>query len=151
MHKNNMNVGQKMYRLCEKMFPYPRSITGDGVRKTLHDLQEICSELTIKEVPSGTKVFDWTVPKEWNIRSGWVKDSSGNIIIDFKDNNLHILGYSIPVDKYVSLSELKKVVYTQPDQLDAIPYVTSYYNERYGFCMTEKQKQSIFHRSMMLF
>ncbi len=143
MIENNVSIGKKMYHLCEKMFPYPRSITGDGVRKTLHDLQEICSELTIKEVPSGTKVFDWTVPKEWNIRSGWVKDSSGNIIIDFKDNNLHILGYSIPVDKYVSLSELKKVVYTQPDQLDAIPYVTSYYNERYGFCMTEKQKQSL--------
>lgn len=143
MNNTCLNIGQKMYCLCEKMFPYPRSITGDGVRKTLRDLQEICPELTIHEVPSGTKVFDWTVPKEWNIHSGGIKDSSGKTIIDFKECNLHILGYSIPVDKYVSLDELKKVIYTQPDQPDAIPYVTSYYKERYGFCMTEKQKQSL--------
>ncbi len=143
MCNNNMSVGQKMYRLCEKMFPYCRSVTGDGVRRTLYDLQDICSELIIKEVPSGTKVFDWTVPKEWNIKSGWVKDSSGNTVIDFQENNLHILGYSLPVDKYVSLDELKEVVYTQPEQPEVIPYVTSYYKERYGFCMTEKQKKSL--------
>ena len=138
-----INIGQKMYRLCEKLFNYPRSITGNGVRKTLRDLQEICPELVIHEVPSGTKVFDWTVPKEWNVHSGGVKNSAGETIVDFGICNLHILGYSVPVDKYVSLDELKKVIYTQPDQPDAIPYVTSYYKERYGFCMTEKQKQSL--------
>ena len=143
MDSTCLNIGKKMYGLCEKMFLYPRSITGDGVRKTLKDLQEICPELILKEVPSGTKVFDWTVPKEWNVHSGWVEDSAGKRIIDFKTNNLHILGYSVPVDKYVSLDELKDVIYTQPDQPDAIPYVTSYYKERYGFCMTERQKQSL--------
>lgn len=138
-----MYIGQDIYNLCKKMFPYNRSITGNGVRKTLKALQEIFSDIKIYEVPSGTKVFDWTVPKEWNIRDAWIKDSNGNIILDFKESNLHVVGYSLPVDKYVTLNELKQMIYTQPDQPDAIPYVTSYYKERSGFCMTELQKQSL--------
>ena len=95
------------------------------------------------EVPSGTQVFDWSVPKEWNIRNAWIKDSKGNKILDFKDNNLHVVGYSLPVNKKVNLEELKTIIYTQPEQPDAIPYVTSYYKERYGFCMTQNQKNNL--------
>ncbi|SFW50488.1 DUF4910 domain-containing protein [Selenomonas ruminantium] len=132
-------VGQEMYALCGKMFPYCRSITGDGVRATLKALQEVVPEITVHEVSSGTKAFDWTVPKEWRIRDAWIKNSSGDKIVDFKKHNLHVVGYSTPVDKIVSLDELKSILYTQPDQPDAIPYVTSYYKERYGFCVTQKQ------------
>ncbi|SFB15010.1 aminopeptidase-like domain-containing protein [Selenomonas ruminantium] len=128
-----------MYALCGKMFPYCRSITGDGVRATLKALQEVVPEITVHEVLSGTKAFDWTVPKEWRIRDAWIKNSSGDKIVDFKKHNLHVVGYSTSVDKIVSLNELKSVLYTQPDQPDAIPYVTSYYKERYGFCVTQKQ------------
>lgn len=128
-----------MYALCGKMFPYCRSITGDGVRATLKALQEVVPEITVHEVSSGTKAFDWTVPKEWRIRDAWIKNSSGDKIVDFKKHNLHVVGYSTPVDKIVSLDELKSILYTQPDQPDAIPYVTSYYKERYGFCVTQKQ------------
>lgn len=138
-----MSIGWDMYRLCEKLFPYRRSITGNGVRQTLTTLQEVYPELIISEVASGTPVFDWTVPKEWNIRDAWIKNSKGEKILDLRDNNLHVVGYSIPVDKEVSLTELKDIVYTQPDQPDAIPYVTSYYKERYGFCMTQLQKDAL--------
>ncbi len=138
-----MNAGQSMYDLCVKMFPICRSITGNGVRETLKILQTICENIKVYEVPSGTRVFDWTVPKEWNIRDACIENSSGKRIVDFRKNNLHVMGYSVPVDKMVSLDELKKIIYTQPGQPDVIPYVTSYYKERYGFCMSEKQKNSL--------
>ncbi len=99
--------------------------------------------MNIFEVPSGTKVFDWEVPKEWNIKDAYIEDSSGEKIVDFKKNNLHVLGYSTPMDEYLSLDELLEIVYTQPDQPDVIPYVTSYYKERRGFCMSENQKKSL--------
>lgn len=132
-------IGQDMYRLCDKMFPYCRSITGDGGRQTLAALREIVPEITVHEVPSGTKAFDWTVPKEWRIRDAWIKNSRGEKIVDFKEHNLHVVGYSAPVDKDVTLEELKSILYTQADQPDAIPYVTSYYKERYWFCVTQNQ------------
>lgn len=136
-------LGQEMYDLADKIFPICRSITGAGVRETLNILSEYLTQdgikLDIKEVPSGTQVFDWTVPKEWIIRAAYIEDRQGNKIIDMKDNNLHVMGYSIPVDKWVSLDELKECIYTQPDQPEVIPYVTSYYKERYGFCMSEEQ------------
>ena len=143
-----MLQGQRMYSLCKDIFPICRSITGEGVRETLSVLQNsICLSkdiaFRIKAIPSGTNVFDWTVPKEWKIKEAYIEDSSGNHIIDFKNNNLHVLGYSIPVDEWVDLEELKKHIYTQPDQPDVIPYVTSYYRERYGFCMSEKKKESL--------
>ena len=93
----------------------------------------------IHEIPSGTNVFDWTIPKEWKINAAYIEDEHGNHIIDMKNNNLHVLGYSIPIDKWVDLEELKKYIYTQPDQPDVIPYVTSYYKERFGFCMSKRQ------------
>ena len=133
-------VKEEMYELCERLFPICRSITGDGVRTTLQMLVEVYgNEINIHEVPTGTKVFDWTVPKEWNIKEAYIENSKGQRVIDFKNNNLHVVGYSLPVDKFVDLQELKSVVYTQPDQPDAPPYVTSYYKECYGFCMSQNQ------------
>lgn len=99
--------------------------------------------LDVKAVPSGTQVFDWTIPKEWRIREAFIEDEAGEKIIDFKKNNLHVMGYSTPVDKWVDLEELKEHIYTQSDQPDVIPYVTSYYKERFGFCMSEKQKAEL--------
>ncbi len=126
--------GQEMYDLAGKIFPICRSITGSGVRETLRILGDYIGQdgvrFSITEVPSGTPVFDWTVPKEWTIRSAWIENQQGNRIIDMKDNNLHVMGYSLPLDKRVSLEELKQYVYTQPDQPDVIPYITSYYKER---------------------
>lgn len=137
-------IGQSMYSLCVELFPICRSITGNGVRKTLSILNSVIGgEMVVREVPSGTQVFDWSVPKEWNIRNAWIKDSKGNKILDFKDNNLHVVGYSLPVNKKVNLEELKTIIYTQPEQPDAIPYVTSYYKERYGFCMTQNRKNNL--------
>ena len=135
--------GNEMYGLCERLFPICRSITGNGVRETLNILKEYYLELKIYEVPTGTKVFDWQVPKEWNIREAYIENSSGEKIIDFKNNNLYVVGYSISVDKIVNLDELKSIIYTQEDQPDVIPYVTSYYKERYGFCMSKVQKDGL--------
>ena len=140
-------TGQEMYDLAESIFPICRSITGEGVRRSLDILSEYLKEdgiqLTIHEVPTGTQVFDWTVPKEWVIRDAYIEDRSGKRIIDMRDNNLHVMGYSAPVDKWVDLSELKRYVHTQPDQPKVIPYVTSYYKERFGFCMSEEQLASL--------
>lgn len=132
-----------MYQLAEKLFPICRSITGNGVRQTLEILKEEYEDLKVYEVPSGTQVFDWTVPKEWNIRDAYIEDSQGNRIIDFKENNLYVMGYSLPMDREMSLEELKKFIFTQPEQPDVIPYVTSYYQERSGFCMSENQKNAL--------
>ncbi len=147
MNQSN-EKGQEIYNLAEKIFPYCRSITGQGVRDTLRDLTEYIGrdgepELKISAVPTGTPVFDWTVPKEWVIREAYIEDENGEHIIDMKENNLHVMGYSVPVDRWVDLDELKSYIYTQPDQPEAVPYVTSYYKERYGFCMSQKQKDAL--------
>ena len=135
--------GKTMYQLAAKMFPICRSITGNGFRESLEMLREAVPEIQVYEVPTGTTVFDWTVPKEWNIRGGGIYRLNGDKVIDFKDSNLHIVGYSLPIDKVVSREELLEHVYTMPNQPDWIPYVTSYYKERWGFCMTENQKQTL--------
>ena len=132
-----------MYNLAGKLFPICRSITGNGFRQSLEIIREIIPEITVFEVPSGTEVFDWTVPKEWNIRGGWIRNQQGQTIVDFKDCNLHVLGYSVPIHQTVSREELLEHIYTQPEQPDWIPYVTSYYRERWGFCMSENQKQTL--------
>lgn len=130
-----------MYELAKKLFPICRSITGKGTRQTLEMLKEEVSSMKIYEVPSGTKVFDWVVPKEWNIRDAYIEDSNKVRILDFNESNLHVVGYSLPMDCYMTLEELKNIIYTQPEQPDVIPYVTSYYEERSGFCMSENQKK----------
>lgn len=137
------DAGRNMYELAGRLFPICRSITGNGFRQSLEMIREIEPEMQVCEIPSGTQVFDWTVPKEWNIRGGWIKNLQGETIIDFKDCNLHVMGYSIPVHQTISREELLAHVYTQPEQPEWIPYVTSYYKERWGFCMSERQKQSL--------
>ncbi len=135
--------GKQIYDLAARLFPICRSITGSGVRQTLEILKQHISQMKITEVPSGTKVFDWEVPREWNISEGYIENSSGERVIDFKENNLHIMGYSVPVDAYVQLEELKKHIYTEPAQPTVIPYLTSYYKENFGFCMSENQKNNL--------
>ena len=128
------NVGKQMHKFMTELFPICRSITGNGVRETLKKIQTHLP-LKITEVPSGTKAFDWIIPKEWNIKSAYVIDPKGNKIIDFKNSNLHVVSYSIPIHKKISLSELKPHIHTLPDMPKSIPYLTSYYNEDWGFCM----------------
>ena len=131
-------IGTEMYDMMIKLYPICRSITGDGVRKTLDIISEQVP-LEKHEILTGTEVFDWTIPKEWNIKAAYVKKSNGEKIIDFQKSNLHILNYSVPVHNTVSLSELKAHLFTLPDQPALIPYRTSYYYENWGFCITHKQ------------
>ena len=133
------NFGHDMWCLIEKLFPINRSLTGDGVRKTLNILAEHIP-LEFHEVPTGTKVFDWTVPKEWNIRDAYIIDPNGNKIIDFKKCNLHVVGYSVPIDKILTLDELQKHLHSINDQPEAIPYITSYYQEGWGFCVAHRER-----------
>lgn len=129
--------GRRMYDLAAELYPICRSITGNGVRQTLAVLRRHIP-LTVHEVPSGTKVFDWTVPREWNIRDAWVKDSSGRKVIDFQQHNLHVLHYSIPISQSVSLDELKRHLFSLPEKPDWIPHRTSYYQENWGFCLRDR-------------
>jgi aminopeptidase-like protein len=131
-------IGWAMHELISRLYPICRSITGDGVRATLRILRDIIP-VEIREVPSGTQVFDWTVPLEWNIRTAYVRNSSGKKVIDFEKSNLHILNYSIPVNTRLSLAELRKHCYTRPDRPDWIPYRTSYYERNWGFCISHNQ------------
>ena len=139
---NIQNTGNEMYDLVEDLFPICRSITGDGVRKTLKIIKKYIP-IETHEIPTGTKVFDWTIPKEWNINDAYVKNSKGEKIIDFKKSNLHILNYSIPIKKKISLNELKKHIFTLPEYPKWIPYRTSYYEENWGFCITHEQFEKL--------
>jgi aminopeptidase-like protein len=132
------SVSQEIYQLISDLYPICRSITGDGVRKTLDFVQQYIS-LELHEVKSGTPVFDWTVPKEWNIRDAYIKNSRGEKIIDFQKLNLHVLNYSLPVNQKIQLEELKKHLITIPDKPDWVPYRTSYYKETWGFCLSHNQ------------
>ncbi len=125
------------------LFPICRSLTGSGVRKTLKIIKKEFSNLEIKKIKSGTKVFDWNVPPEWNVSSAYVLDKYGNKIIDFKNHNLHLIGYSIPVNKVIKKKELLKNLYFLKNQPTAIPYITSYYKKRWGFCLTFNQFKKI--------
>ena len=136
-------LGNSMYKLADRLFPICRSITGAGVRETFDILKEYIPDLKLYEVPTGTKVMDWTVPKEWRIEEAYIEDENGSRIVDYKVNNLHVLGYSTPVDEWMSLEELEPHIYTLKDQPELIPYVTSYYKERWGFAMTQVMKDSL--------
>lgn len=131
-------TGEAMYQLIADLYPICRSITGEGVRQTLAKIRERIP-LEIHEVPTGTQVFDWTVPREWNIRDAWIKDPRGHKLVDFQHLNLHVLNYSAPVHQKVSLEELKKHLFTLPEQPGLVPYRTSYYREAWGFCMAHHQ------------
>jgi len=135
---------KKYYNLAKNtLFPINRSITGTGVRKTLNIIQKEFPELKIKKFKSGKKVFDWIIPPEWNVRDAYILDKNNKKIINFKVNNLHLMGYSIPLRKQVSKKELLKNIYYLENQPDAIPYITSYYKRRWGFCISYKQYISI--------
>ena len=135
-------VGPAIHALIRELYPICRSITGDGFRQTLARLgKEI--QLEVREVPSGTQVFDWTVPLEWNIRDAYVKNSSGERVIDFRRHNLHAVSYSVPVHARMSLAELRPHLHTLPHQPDLIPYRTSYYQKAWGFCLPHRQLEKM--------
>lgn len=136
------DTGRAMYQLVSELYPICRSITGDGVRQTLKVLQQHIP-MTVREVPTGARVFDWTVPKEWNIKDAYIKNSRGEKIVDFHKCNLHVLNYSVPIHKKISLAELKAHAFTLPEQPDWIPYRTSYYKENWGFCLSHQQLVSL--------
>lgn len=138
-----METGKWMYDLAERLFPIGRSLTGEGVRKSLQIIKEQIPELEICQVPTGTRVFDWEVPKEWEITEGYIEDEEGNRIVDYAENNLHVMGYSMPLDKYVDLEELYSYIRVEEGQPDVIPYVTSYYVPRSGFCMSRNMRDSL--------
>ena len=136
-------IGEQIHELANRLWGINRSITGDGVRKTLSILKEVIPELEVHEVPSGTPVFDWTVPREWRVRDAYIVTPSGKKICDFKKSNLHLLGYSSPIKAKLSLAELQDNLYSLPDQPDAIPYITSYYKERWGFCISQNERDAL--------
>lgn len=131
------DVGQEMHALIAELFPICRSITGDGVRETLRLLRHHIP-LEIVEVPSGTRVLDWTVPNEWNIRAAWIANSRGERLVDFRESNLHVVSYSVPVRQRMSLAELRPHLHAIPGHPDWIPYRTSYYREDWGFCVPQR-------------
>ncbi|EKU97166.1 hypothetical protein Lepto7375DRAFT_6332 [Leptolyngbya sp. PCC 7375] len=135
-------LGLDMYSLISDLYPICRSITGNGVRKSLNIIQQHIP-LEIHEVPTGTPVFDWTVPKEWNIKDAYIKDKTGKKIVDFQESNLHVLNYSIAIHQTMSLSQLKEHLFSMPDRPDWIPYRTSYYQETWGFCLSDRVLQSL--------
>jgi aminopeptidase-like protein len=135
-------AGPAMHALVRELYPLCRSITGDGVRRTLARLQQEIP-LEVHEVPSGTQVFDWTVPREWNIRDAYVKDARGERVIDFRRHNLHVVGYSTPVRATMSLADLRPHLHTLPQQPDLIPYRTSYYKEDWGFCLARRELDAL--------
>ena len=131
-------IGEAMHAFIAELYPICRSITGDGVRETLRRVGAHIP-LTVQEVPTGTPAYDWTVPKEWNIRYAWVKNASGEKVVDFQRSNLHVLNYSVPVHKRVSLGELKQHLFSIPEHPDWTPHRTSYYNETWGFCLPHRE------------
>lgn len=135
-------AGREMFALIEELFPVCRSITGAGFRDTLHRIQREI-DLDVHEVPTGTRVFDWTVPREWNIRDAWVKGPDGELVVDFRASNLHVVSYSVPVRRTLSLEELRPHLHSLPDRPDWIPYRTSYYEDTWGFCLTHRTLESL--------
>jgi aminopeptidase-like protein len=133
-----MTAGEELYKLVAELYPICRSITGDGVRRTLEIVDREIGGLEVHEVPTGTQVLDWTVPREWNVRDAWVADAAGRRVIDFQASNLHLVGYSVPVRATMGLAELKEHLFSLPDQPDWVPWRTSYYAERWGFCASQR-------------
>jgi len=141
--RDSKTTGEQILEFAKKMFPITRSITGEGVRETLRLIQQELPELVIKAVPTGTECFDWVVPQEWQISEAYLEDPSGERVIDFKNHNLHVVSYSIPIDQVMDLDDLQPHLHSLPERPDAIPYVTSYYADRWGFCLTHKQRENL--------
>jgi aminopeptidase-like protein len=136
-------TGRRLYDLAEKLFPLPRSITGQAVRRTHDVLRELVPELVTHEIPTGTRCFDWVIPDEWNVEDAFIESLDGRRIVDWRVNNLHLLGYSEPVDRVMPVQELLEHVRSLPNAPDAIPYHASYYSRQWGFCVTERQRQAL--------
>ena len=136
-------IGNEIYKFARELWPINRSITGDGLRNTLQRISNHLPSLKIKSIPTGTKAFDWKIPQEWFVREAYIITPQGEKICDFSKNNLHLLGYSTPFNGKMSLNELKKHLYTIPEQPDAIPYITSYYSERWGFCLSQDEYNNL--------
>jgi len=136
-------IGNRIHKLAKKLWPINRSITGSGVVETLNILKMVVPELKIKSFKSGSKVFDWKIPAEWEIKSAWVKDPTGKTIIDFSKNNLHLVGYSAPINKTIKLEKLNRHLHSIKEQPNAIPYVTSYYEKNWGFCLKHSIRKKL--------
>lgn len=136
------SAGREIHAFATEAYPICRSITGDGVRQTLSLLNAI-APLEVHEVPSGTPVFDWNVPREWNVREAWIKDPNGNRVVDFADHNLHLLGYSVPTAQTMPLADLQEHLYSLPEKPSVIPYRTSYYKDRWGFCLSHETREGL--------
>lgn len=131
-----------MFALCERLFPIRRSLTGHGVRETLSVLGEHIP-LEVREVPTGTPILDWTVPREWNLEDAWIEGPDGRRVVDAADSSLHVVGYSVPVRARMPLAELREHLYSAPDHPDWIPYRTSYWEERWGFCLEQARLEAL--------
>ena len=142
IHDKSHNMGGRMLKLMEDLYPICRSITGNGVRKTLQIISKEIP-LEIHEIPTGTKMFDWKIPKEWNVNNAYIKKPNGEKIADFQKSNLHLVSYSIPIKKKIPFDELKKHIHTLPKKPDLIPYHTSYYDENWGFCMSHNEFEKL--------
>ncbi len=132
------DIGKAMHEFMAELYPICRSITGEGVRETLKIIHKRVP-LNIHEVQSGTQVFDWTVPREWNIADAYIKNQAGERVVDFRASNLHVMSYSTPIKKQMTLEELRPHLYTLPDHPERIPYRTSYYKDNWGFCISHNQ------------
>jgi aminopeptidase-like protein len=135
-------IATEIESYLKRLFPITRSITGEGNRKSLNILQEL-APIHIKEYPSGTSVYDWIIPEEWNVQDAWIQDDNGNKIVDFKNNNIHLVSYSEPVNKVISFEELKEHLHFHDELPNAIPYRTTYYKRDWGFCVTQAQYKQL--------
>jgi len=135
--------GEEIYGWLSTLFPLNRTLAGPDTRKTLEFLKAVVPEITIKSIASGTKVFDWEVPMEWHVREAYIENALGDRVIDYKQNNLHLVGYSIPFSETLEFSQLNLNLHSLPNQPEFIPYITSYYSKNWGFCVSEKQKECL--------
>jgi aminopeptidase-like protein len=136
------DIGERLHALACQLYPLNRSLTGQGVRDTLAAIRDIVP-IEVHEVPTGTQVFDWQVPNEWNLREAYIEDTAGRRIVDARDHNLHVVGYSTPVDAWMTLEELIPHLHTLPDHPDWVPYRTSYYKENWGFCLSQRRLEAL--------